>query len=110
MPIQAPQMDNSAELLLRLVAIIIMVVNAIIAAAGAALWRSFRSFKEDQKKSLRDFVELHVHEHERVADEMQLLFDREREDRDILKETTQRLTDHIGHCKDMREACPGRRS
>jgi hypothetical protein len=101
-------MDHSAELFVRLIGVVVMVVNALMMMAGAAIWRSFRSFKEDQKKSLRDFVELHIREHERIGDELTTLFDREREDRDILKATEKGLVDHIAHCKDTRDTCPGR--
>lgn len=97
------------KLLVSSISLIVVVVNAIIIAGAAALWRSFKSFKSDIRSSLRDFYSAHEKKHEEVSADIETLYSRERETRSLSDKTKQKIDDHVQHCKENREHCLDRR-
>jgi len=109
MPDKVLQDHHIAELSLRIVVSVVVIVNILITIAATALWRSFRTFKDDQRESLRNFVSGHVEKHEEVAHQINTLFERERETSNQVSSLVRGLEDQNKLCSDHRVNCSGRK-
>lgn len=99
MLIQAPQPNDHAQLVVWAVLIVFGALNVAVAISKALMWRSWNKFRESQKTSLREFVEMHMHEHEKIDKLIDDIYEKKNANREDVIATIQKLEDHIKQCE-----------
>lgn len=96
---QTGQENIVFELFIRFAYVLVILVNVLIVAGIGALWKSFRNFKEDIKEMIRTFVSGNESHKEEVKGHIATLYERERNDRDLIMENKRGLEDHVRQCE-----------
>jgi hypothetical protein len=99
MPIQAHDANDHTQLVVWAVLIVFGAINVGLAISKVLMWRSWNKFREGQKSSLREFIEMHMHEHEKIDKLIEDIYEKKSLNREDVVAIKQRLEDHMKVCE-----------
>lgn len=108
MPIQAHAANDHTQLVVWAVLLVFGAINVALAISKALLWRSWNKFREGQKSSLREFIEMHFKEHEKIDKLIEDIYEKKNINREDVVAMKQRLEDHIALCGKRIDHCDRR--
>jgi len=108
MPIQTPDANEHTQLVVWAVLLVFGAINVALAISKALMWRSWNKFREGQKTSLREFIEMHLHEHEKIDKLIEDIYEKKNMNREDVIATMQKLEDHVKQCERIVANCERR--